>query len=131
MSKKQTTFSTVGTTLVTTAETVVGVATNLPTSGDDVAQNGVRISGVLNVTAGTGTTAVVVKVRRTNAVTGTQVGTSLTVTLAAAAVANIPFDVVDGPPGTLDDYCVTVTQTGATGNGTVNVASITVESGTY
>ena len=134
MAKKQTTFSTGAVTLTTTTETVAALSTSLPTSGDDVSINGVRISGVVNVTAGTAATGVVIKVRRTNAITGTQVGgagASQTHTLAAGATANIPYDMADGPPGTLEDYCVTVTQVAATGNGTVNSGSITVESGTY
>lgn len=82
----------------------------------------VDISGVANVVAGTGTTAMVVKCHRGATTGGPQVGNSQSVTLAAAASANIPFEFIDttvsvaNSPGV---YCITFTQTGGTGAGTV------------
>lgn len=97
---------------------------SLPGSGTIISN---RIDGTMNITAGAGTTAVVIKCRRGNGITGTQIGTSQTVTLAAGASDNIPFRFQDGaspvPPGgnsSGNGYSITVTQTGGTGAGTVN-----------
>ncbi len=81
------------------------------------------IEGVLNITTGAGTTAVVVKCRRrdaTGGITGAQVGTSQTHTLAAGASANIAFEFIDPSAPTADGYTITVTQTAGTAPGTVN-----------
>lgn len=92
---------------------------NLPTYGNT--QN-YTISGTMNVTAGAGTTAVVIRCRR-NTVTGTQVGTSQTVTLAAGTLADLSFDFVDfsaNPANQISSYVITLQQTGGTGAGTIN-----------
>lgn len=96
----------------------------LPGSGSIISN---RIDGVMNITPGAGTTAVVVQCHRGNGTTGTKIGTSQTHTLAAGASANIPFRFQDGaspvPPGgnsSGSGYSITVTQTGGTGAGTVN-----------
>lgn len=88
-----------------------------------------RIHGVLNLTAGAGTTAVVIKLRRgANTTTGTQVGTSLTYTLAAAASADIAYDFEDtGQQFLAGQYTVTLTQTGGTANGTLNAGTMVFE----
>jgi hypothetical protein len=78
------------------------------------------ILGSLNITAGAGTTAVVVKCRQGTGVAGTQVGPSKTVTLAATASAEIPLTFQDAAPNSAEAYTITVTQTGGTGAGTVN-----------
>lgn len=82
------------------------------------------IEGMLNVTPGTSTTAVVVKVRQGSTTAGTQVGTSMTHTLAAAANGSIPFAVEDAAPvaNAGNVYCVTLTQTAGAAAGTVNYA---------
>lgn len=115
-------------TVTTTSETVVASCPALPL--DAVPSTPIRISGVVNITAGTGTTAVVVKIRQGNTVGGTQVGVSLTHTLAAGASGQIAFDLLDSS-FISTGYCVTVTQTGASGNGTINDAAITAELGSY
>lgn len=96
---------------------------SLPGPGNTVTYD---ISGVVNYTAGAGTTAVVLRCRR-NSVTGPQVGTSQTVTLAAAASANIAFDFIDvltpviaAATGDISNYVITIQQTGGTGAGTAN-----------
>ena len=86
-----------------------------------------RIHGVINITAGTSTTAVVVKVRRGTGIAGTQVGNSATHTLAAGASASIPFDYTDTAQFMANTYSVTMTQTAGAANGTINAASMTVE----
>jgi hypothetical protein len=79
------------------------------------------VLGSMNITAGTGTTAVVVKCRQgAGTVAGTQVGPSKTVTLAATATAEIPLAFQDTAPNSAEAYTITVTQTGGTAAGTVN-----------
>lgn len=104
-------------TLTTTIEEAVATSP-LPDEAVPPA-GGVKVSGVLNVVAGAGTTAVVVKVREGAGITGT-VLRSWTHTLAAAASANIAFETSDETgPIPIGQYTVTVTQTAATGNGSV------------
>ena len=118
-----------------TANAAVNTGTNtettvLSTPMPDVVEpvdHGVLVSGSLNITAGTGTTAVVVKVRQGVGTGGTQVA-SMTVTLAAGNSASIPFSVLDLAPGANPGrYTVTVTQTGGTAAGTVNQATVRAE----
>jgi hypothetical protein len=110
-------------------ETAIAVSPNitLPLAG-----NTAKVSGVLNITAGAGTTAIVLKVRQGNGVAGAQVQGNMTHTLAAAASANVPYDVQDSSGAYAADggipYTVTVTQTGGTGAGTVNQGTINAES---
>lgn len=88
------------------------------------------IDGSINFTAGTGTTAVVVRCRQTNLVTGTQVGASCTVTLAAGNSATIPVDFIDATQyinqAAGGQYVITIQQTGGTANGTVNEGTVEV-----
>lgn len=116
-----------GGTAVPSAETVLAV-----TPVQSVAAGlRVLIRGVVNLAAGAGTTAVVLKVRQGATVGGAQVGASYTVTLAAAANGSVPFAVEDasgwlGQAGG-GQYCITLTQTGGTGNGSVNQGDLSVE----
>ena len=78
------------------------------------------ITGSANITAGAGTTAVVIRCRQ-NGLAGTQVGLSKTVTLAAGSTAEIPLNFLDpAPVAAGQSYVITVQQTGGTGAGTVN-----------
>lgn len=92
---------------------------NLPSVGN---VNNYAIDGSMNITAGAGTTAVVVRCRRGNGVTGAVVGQVETDTLAATNSASIPFDFTDqnAPANTFTGYSITVTQTGGTGAGNVS-----------
>ena len=128
MSYRYTSVVAAAVTLTTTSETAAA------TSGaaDEVRPiaNGVLVKGFVNVTAGTATTAVVIKVRRGSGTGGTQVGNTLTHAVAAAGPNSIPIAAVDMPgPAAgqqapfVGQYTVTVTQTAATGNGTVNAGS--------
>lgn len=102
--------------LVTTATTSV-VSNTLPSdSGPLGPGQGVCISGYFNLTTGTGTTAVTVKV--IGSVSG-QIGTTDTITIGAAVSDSIPYEKVD-QSGVLQTYTVQIAQTGASGNGTVN-----------
>jgi hypothetical protein len=80
------------------------------------------ISGSLNITPGTSTTAIVVKCRQgANTVAGTQVSLSKTVGVTAAVPVEIPFNFDDLSGVFADAYTITVTQTAGTVAGTVNV----------
>lgn len=112
-------------TLVTTAETVIAV-TSINQTNNPGGQ-GVLVRGSVNVTAGAGTTAVVVRVRTGSTTAGTLIGVAETDTLAAANSESLPFDFLDSSANALNgnvQYCVTVQQTGATGNGTANYGLI-------
>lgn len=115
--------------LVTTAETAAltlpfasGCSANPslanPISGS-AAKN--RINGVANITAGTAATSVQIRCRiGNNTITGTQVGPTLSYTIAAGASANVDFEFSDVPGLYAQAYTITVQQVAATGNGTVN-----------
>jgi len=108
------------------AETVIYTTPAIQTGAGETP---VGIAGTVNLTAGTGTTAVVIRVRQTN-LAGTQVGPSQTHTLAAGASASISFGVTDTSPflqaagGGV--YVITVQQTGGTGAGTTNFVDVEV-----
>jgi hypothetical protein len=79
------------------------------------------VSGSLNITPGTSTTAIVLKCRQGAAtVAGTQVSLSKTVGVTAAVPVEIPFNFDDTSGVFADAYTITVTQTGGTVAGTVN-----------
>lgn len=114
---------------ITTTSETVAVTSPLP----DVrhpAGAGVVIRATVNlVPAGTGTTAVVLKVRQGTTTGGTQVGATQTVSTGSTPGLDVTADieVIDyNPSQPLGQYCVTVTQTGATGNGTIQQATIEV-----
>ena len=83
------------------------------------------IEGQINVTPGTNTTAVVLKLRQGSGTSGTTVKT-LTHTLAAAAVGQIAFHVIDTAPVAGGQYTLTLTQTAGSAAGTVNDAVLMV-----
>lgn len=113
--------------IVTTTETVALVTPPVSTTyGSDA----IEIEGKLNVTAGTGTTACVLRIRRGNGITGTIVGVAETDTLAAGSSESFPLEGVDTPGDVAGQvYSLTVQQTAATGNGTVNSAASCVSVG--
>lgn len=113
----------------TNVSTETIVATSTPMNANNPGGQGNSISGVVNITAGTGTTAVVVRVRAGTTTAGTNLGPAAGVshTLAAGASANIGYEFND-PSNQLSNqqYVVSVTQTGGTGAGTVNYVTIGV-----
>jgi hypothetical protein len=129
-----------GVATATAAETTIATSDTVSWNASGVAE-GLIVRGVLNMTAGAGTTAVVVKVRRGTGTGGATVGPAAGTshTLAAAASANLAFEVLDtaplpnivSPSGAQDVpqnlYTVTVAQTGGTGAGTVNYGTIGIE----
>jgi hypothetical protein len=124
MSRTVTDSVTTDVSVVTTNETAAVTSPPVTPSTDG---GEITITGVVNITTGTGTTAVTVRVRRGNGVSGALVGETMPHTLAAAASADIAFQVTDTPGAVAgQQYTATVVQTAASGNGTVNNASISV-----
>jgi len=92
----------------------------------DTVDKTVTISGYMNLTPGTSATAAVIKICRGAVKGGTQVGTTLTSTTIATKIITIPFMAVDVPGESAGlVYTVSVTETTAGANGTVNQAYIT------
>lgn len=92
---------------------------------------GISVDGAVDITAGTSTTAIVLRVRR-DSVIGTVVGT-ITHTLAATVVGAIPFDFLDTVATALVGspvYVLTAQQTAGSANGTISVATMNVEAST-
>lgn len=115
-------------TLVTTSETVAA-ALSLDEYALDVG-GGVLVAGFVNITAGAAATGVQIRIRQGNSVAGIQIGQTDTHTLAAGASASIPVEALfvgatSLPPG--EQFCVTVQQIAATGNGTVNDGVLTFD----
>lgn len=101
-------------TAATETQAISGIPVVGGSSGSNLDQT---ICGTINFLAGTAATAVTVRVKTSG---GTLVGTAQLHTIAAGATANIPFTVVDQTGSPTASYQVTLQQTAATGNGTVN-----------
>lgn len=128
MARTVTNSATTDTPVVTTAETAAVVSDPISTgSGAEE----ITISGTISLTTGTGTTSVTIRCRRGNGITGTVVGETVPHTIGAAASVNLPYSFPDTPGEVAGQlYTLTVQQTGASANGTINNASITVTIGT-
>lgn len=111
-----------GITLTTTAETVL--CTTVARSINAPASFGQYISGLINVTAGAGTTAFVIRVRAGSGLSGAVIGGPETVAATASVNANVAYAQMDFVLTGTVQYTVTIQQTGATGNGTVNFVSV-------
>jgi hypothetical protein len=115
-------------TITTTTETIVGAfgSLELPAQPYQVpVPVPAIIVGTVNITPGTTTTAVVVRVRQAVAAgtpTGAVVGVAESNAVTAAVASDIPFEAND-QTGSVTGWVVTVQQTGATANGTVNLVS--------
>jgi hypothetical protein len=112
------------TSLVTTAETVVATLAGLSTGQ---AGQTVALRGKANITLGTSTTAIVMRVRR-DSLTGTVVGEVQTEQISTAAASTEDHEIYREDVGAGEfngrTYVVTVSQTAAAANGTVNNASL-------
>ena len=111
-------------TLVTTAETPIGQFGSLDIPGQPYqapAPVPAIISGVVNVTPGTTTSGVVIRVRQ-GSITGNVVGVTESDQVTAAIPSDIPFEAND-QTGSVNGWLITATQTAATANGTVNLVS--------
>lgn len=104
----------------TTTETII--ATIGPFNENQVAPaQGIAFDGNINMTIGTAGTAVTVRVRQGALVTGTLVGVAQAQTVTAGNTVNIPIAELDPTLVQVGaQYVVTVQQTAATANGTVN-----------
>lgn len=108
--------------ITTTTEKVAATTTPISTDGTNQTVN-IDASG--EVTTGTGTTSIQIRVRRGTGITGTQVGTTQNITTTAGSL--YPFSVQQGDtPGEVaaQQYVVTVQQVGASANGTIDQAAI-------
>ena len=113
-------------TVVTTTETVAAI---LPLLAEALAGGGgFLIFGLVNITPGTGATAVTVRVKVGTTTAGVQVGNADVHTVAAGAAQNIPFMAWDSAgPRAGNQYCVTVQQTAASANATINDVDIVLD----
>lgn len=116
--------------VVTTNETFAGSTPTFPV--DNPQGQGVQVEFAIGLTVGTATTALVVKVYRGANASGTLVAT---LTFETAAGANtFSGQALDSNALALtniaDQYALTVTQTGATGNGTINTVNMSAQSAT-
>ena len=123
-------YSTPATSIVTTAETL---AVNVPSTPLALAPGQpaqVIVRGTLNITTGTGVTAVQVKLRvGQNNTTTAQVAQTEQIQVAASTLEEVPFHFDDLTPADLaSGYSITVVQVGATGNGTVTSVEYEVAS---
>lgn len=111
-------------TLVTTAETVVATLTGVSTGQ---AGQFIDLRGKANITLGASTTAVVMRVRR-DSLTGTVVGEVQTEQISSAAGSTEDHEIFRQESNAGEfvgrTYVVTVSQTAASANGTVNNASL-------
>lgn len=111
-------------TLTAAAESVV--ITSPPVNINNPGGQGMEVSGVINVSTGTGTTAVVVKCHQGVGTSGTAVGPAggVSHTIAAATNGQIAYSFLDTTTNaTGQQYTVTVTQTGGTANGNAAYAT--------
>jgi hypothetical protein len=111
--------------LVTTAETLVAYTgrceANLPTLR-------AIIRGWALITPGTGTTAMQLRIRRGNGITGAVVGVTGPISLAMGQYFDTDVINVESVSNVeYVDYSLTVQATGASANGTVGAATIEVE----
>jgi hypothetical protein len=117
-------------TLVTTTETVVARSTMYGVNSPG--GQGICISGVVNVTGGTGNTNMLLRVRQPD-INGSVVGSNgaQNDSMGAGTIRSLAYEVLDtNDPVGVVTYVVTLQQVAATGNGTVNRASISLEAAT-
>lgn len=110
--------SSASTTLTTTTETAVLTMNGLNTRGPS---DTIMFEGQGKVASGTGVTAVTATLRRGSGITGTIVAVAEPQPLAASTTGTFTWSFVDAPGEIANaSYTVTLTQVGATGNGTVS-----------
>lgn len=108
--------------VVTTTETVA--ATSPPVTSARPGQP-VTLDANVTINSGTGTTGVNLICRRGTTTAGTQVGDTVTITATAGTRQTLSATWQDTPGDVASQqYVVTVTQTGATANGTISHATL-------
>lgn len=111
----------------TTTETVIATSNAIQYGPG---QQGAWISGDIRITPGAAATAVTIRCRYTS-LAGNNVDSSTVVPVTAAVATDIPYNFFDtstipeAPGGSV--YVITVQQTAATGNGTVNGGHLGIE----
>lgn len=120
--KVRSALATTDTPLVTVTEAVAAVVGNVSNQSPDGV---VRFLGQVAVTGGTNTTAMTLRVRRGNGITGTLVGEAETVLLTGATTGMASIQVEDSP-GEVGGvpYSLTVQLVAASANGAVSTASL-------
>jgi hypothetical protein len=111
-------------TVVTTAETlvVIGQPVTMPTASGKYV-----VRGWMDLTVGAGTTAITVAVYRGAAIGGVVIGQKNAEAgdFTPGSIAHFEAEFIDPQQNvSQSQYCISVTQTGATGNGTVQNALI-------
>lgn len=121
-----------GVNVPTNVETAVATITLTPQQGslatNPTAANPVptMIQGLINLTVGTATTNIFVRIRQGVGVTGNAVQAD-TITGTPGATQQIPFQTFDNVGA--NAYTLTVQQLSATGNGTLNDIQFNVDNG--
>jgi hypothetical protein len=128
MPSRLTSVSTVTDVNVTTVNETAAIVSD-PVS-QSVDGEAVTISGRIGLLTGTGTTAVTIRVREGNGITGNVIGETLPKTIAAAVDDQVAFSFTYNPAGIAGmRYTATVQQTAASANGTIKSAAMTVQVG--
>lgn len=101
-------------------ETVVAVLPNVSTQ----AGNPVDLEGTVDLTAGTSTTSVTLRIRRGVDATGALIGSAVQCNVAATQRDTRTINATDAPPGDLAGatYVLTAQQNGGTAAGALNSA---------
>jgi len=125
--EKQVQHSTTDVTVTTTSETVAIASGAVKVPSQTCL---VHIRAWCQLLLGVGATAVTPRIRRGNSTAGAQIGDAIAEAVKTAAGSSEPFVIEVTERRSNEDtveYCLTVAQTGATGNGTVQQAAIAVE----
>lgn len=110
---------------VATSETVLST-TIAESIGNLGGSQGVRVRGVLNFTCAATGTGISLKCRQGSGASGTQVGSTLTHTMANNASGQVAFDFLDAAPASGNNI-YTITGTALTVAGTLNAITVGVE----
>lgn len=124
MGKRYSTTVTTDNPIVTTTETVAATVAGVSTPRANVK---VGLKATVQVTTGTNTTALTVRLRRGTAITDTLVGEANPVQVAAAAGSTEECTIMwEDAPGDVagQSYVVTIQQTAASANGSILAAYI-------
>lgn len=109
-------------TITTTTERV---AATLPGISTDGSGDTITVRGVAIVVVGTGATALVLRIRQGTGIAGTIISESSSVSATAANIVIVTLAADDNPGDVADQqYVLTVQQTGATADGTINYSHI-------
>lgn len=122
--------TTADTSVVTTTETVVATVTVATTPRDNAR---IQLKGFLQHTNGTNTTALTIRLRRGNGITGTVVGEANAEQISTAAGSTESHAIMaEDTPGEVVNqvYSLTIQQTGASANGSTLSAYVEADTDT-